>query len=80
MGGRGRGSIRCYATRIAVLAGVWAVALVGAGFRVVWVDAPRWLYVALPGFGLGNEVFHSATVAAFVCQYVAASLVIYRVA
>lgn len=116
-------------TRIAVLAAVWGTALVGVVFRVLWVGAPRWLYVPLyiglgwtAGFivpqlihGAGvaaftllavgggcytlggivyalkrpnpiprwfgfHEVFHSLTVVAFVCQYVAASLVVYRAA
>jgi hemolysin III len=98
-------------------------------FRILWVDAPRWLYVAfylglgwaagivapqllhgagaaafvLVGAGgacytLGgvvyglkrpdpsprwfgfHEVFHALTIAGFVCQYVAASLVVYRAA
>ncbi len=115
------------ATRLAVLAAVWTAALVGAAFRVLWVDAPRWLYVPFY-IGLGwaaafvvpqlvhgagvaaftlvavggglytaggvvyglrrpdpnprwfgfHEVFHTLTVAAYVCQYVAASLVVYR--
>jgi hemolysin III len=113
--------------RVAVLAAVWGTAIVGVVFRMVWVDAPRWLYVPLyiglgwsAGFvapqllhGVGaaaftllaaggacytlgglvyglrrpdpsprwfgfHEVFHSLTVIAFVCQYVAASLVVYR--
>ncbi|HTR70516.1 MAG TPA: hemolysin III family protein [Mycobacteriales bacterium] len=116
-------------TRTAVLAAVWGAALVGVMFRLFWIDAPRWLYVALylglgwaAGFflpalirGAGipafvliavggllytlgavvyglkrpnpspkwfgfHEIFHACTVAAFVCQYVAASFVVYRVA
>lgn len=116
-------------TRVAVLAAVWGTALLGVGFRVFWVNAPRWLYVALylglgwaAGFfvpqlirGTGvaaftliavggllyslgavvyglrrpnpspkwfgfHEIFHACTVAAFTCQYIAASLVIYRAA
>lgn len=116
-------------TRTAVLAAVWGAALVGAAFRVLWVNAPRWLYVALY-IGLGwsaafvvpqlihgagvaaftlvavggalytlggvayglrrpnpsprwfgfHEVFHALTVAAWVCQYVAVSLLVYRAA
>jgi hemolysin III len=31
--------------RVALLAVVWTGALVGVGFRVSWVGAPRWLYV-----------------------------------
>lgn len=114
-------------TRIAVLSAVWAGAIVGALFRVLWVSAPRWLYVPLY-IGLGwaaaffvpqlihgagvaaftlvvvggflytlgglvygfkrpdpwprwfgfHEVFHALTIAAFVCQYIAASFVVYR--
>src|SRR6476646_581048 len=32
-------------SRIALLVVVWTGALVGVGFRVLWVGAPRWLYV-----------------------------------
>ncbi|HET6910461.1 MAG TPA: hemolysin III family protein [Mycobacteriales bacterium] len=114
-------------TRIAVLAAVWSLAAAGAVFRVVWVDAPRWLFVPLY-IGLGwtaafiapqllhgagaaafvlvavggfsytagaivyalrrpdpsprwfgfHEVFHAFTIVGFVCQYVAASFVVYR--
>ncbi|HEU5034722.1 MAG TPA: hemolysin III family protein [Mycobacteriales bacterium] len=116
-------------TRIAVLAAVWGTAVGGALFRVLWVGAPRWLYVPLyiglgwtAGFivpqllhGAGaaaftllavggacytiggiiyalkrpnplprwfgfHEVFHTFTVIGFICQYVAASLVVYRAA
>jgi hemolysin III len=116
-------------TRVAVLSAVWGTALLGVAFRVFWVDAPRWLYVALylglgwaAGFfvpqlihGAGvaafvliaaggllytfggvvyglkrpnpspkwfgfHEIFHACTVAAFACQYVAASFVVYRAA
>lgn len=116
-------------TRIAVLAAVWGTAIAGALFRVLWVGAPRLLYVPLyiglgwtAGFivpqllnGVGpaaftllavgggcytlgglvyalkrpnplprwfgfHEVFHSLTVVGFICQYVAASLVVYRAA
>jgi len=116
-------------TRIAVLAAVWSAALIGVAFRVFWIGAPRWLYVALY-LGLGwaasffvpqlidgvgipafvliavgglfytagglvyairrpnpspkwfgfHEVFHACTVAAFACQYIAASFVVYRAA
>ncbi|HET7530003.1 MAG TPA: hemolysin III family protein [Mycobacteriales bacterium] len=115
--------------RVAVLASVWGVAVVGVAFRLLWVEAPRWLYVPfylglgwaagifvpqlLQGVGAAafvliavggalytvggivyglrrpnpsprwfgfHEVFHTCTVAAFVCQYVAASLVVYRAA
>jgi hemolysin III len=114
-------------TRLAVLTAVWSVAVLGVAFRLIWVDAPRWLYLVfylglgwaatlvvpqlLHGAGVTafvllvvggalyttggvvygvkrpnpspswfgfHEVFHALTVAAFVCQYVAASLVVYR--
>lgn len=32
---------------IILLIAVWAGALIGIGFRVFWIDAPRWLYVPL---------------------------------
>jgi hemolysin III len=114
-------------TRVAVLAAVWGVALLGVAFRFLWVSAPRWLYVPIY-IGLGwaasfvapqllhgvgataftlvgvggalytagaivyalrrpdpsprwfgfHEIFHACTVVAFVCQYIAASMVIYR--
>jgi hemolysin III len=116
-------------TRVAVLTAVWGTALLGVAFRVFWVNAPRWLYVALylglgwaAGFfvpqlihGAGvpafvliaaggllytlggvvyglkrpnpspkwfgfHEIFHACTVAAFACQYIAASFVVYRAA
>jgi hemolysin III len=35
------------AVRVAVLVAVWVTALLGVAFRVVWVSAPRWLYVPL---------------------------------
>jgi hemolysin III len=115
------------ATRVVVLTAVWSVAVLGVAFRLLWVDAPRWLYLVfylglgwaatlvvpqlLHGAGVTafvllvvggalyttggvvygvkrpnpspnwfgfHEVFHALTVAAFVCQYVAASLVVYR--
>jgi len=116
------------AVRIWVLAAVWTGAVAGVVFRMVWIGAPRWLYVALyivlgwvavlflPQFlsGAGvaactlvalggvaysvggvvyglrrpnpwprwfgfHEVFHACTLAAYVLQYVAVSLVVYRV-
>ena len=115
--------------RIAVLAAVWSLAVAGALFRIIWVNAPRWLYVPLyialgwaaalftpqllHGAGAAafvliaaggccytaggvvyalqrpdpsprwfgfHEVFHALTVVGFICQYVAASFVIYRAA
>jgi hemolysin III len=115
--------------RTSVLAAVWGTAVLGVAFRVFWVDAPRWLYVALY-LGLGwaacgfvpqlirgagvaafvliavgglfytlgavvyglrrpdpsprwfgfHEIFHACTIAAFTCQYIAASFVVYRAA
>lgn len=32
---------------VILLVSVWVGAFVGIGFRVFWIDAPRWLYVAL---------------------------------
>lgn len=32
---------------IILLSIVWGGALLGIGFRIFWIDAPRWLYVAL---------------------------------
>lgn len=32
---------------IILLLAVWVGALIGIGFRVFWIDAPRWLYVPL---------------------------------
>lgn len=117
------------ATRVVVLAVVWAVAVAGVVFRALWLGAPRWLYVPaylglgwtaafiipqlLRGAGVAaftliavggaaytagaivyglrrpnlnrrwfgfHELFHLCTIVAFVCQYVAASLVTYRAA
>jgi hemolysin III len=115
--------------RVAVLSAVWGAAIIGVGFRVFWVGAPRWLYTALY-LGLGwaaslffpellrgagvpafvliavgglfytvggviyglkrpnpspkwfgfHEIFHACTIAAFACQYIAASFVVYRAA
>jgi len=116
-------------TRLAILGVVWGGATLGAVFRVVWTDLPRWAYVPvylglgwaaafvlpqlLRGAGLAaliliagggvlytlggvayglrwpdpwprwfgfHEVFHACTVAAFACQYIAVSLVVYRAA
>lgn len=30
-----------------LLLGIWATALLGIGFRVFWINAPRWLYVII---------------------------------
>lgn len=34
-------------TRVVVLAMVWIGAVLGALFRILWLDAPRWMYVPL---------------------------------
>jgi hemolysin III len=31
----------------ALLVAVWGIAIVGIGFRVFWINAPRWLYVPI---------------------------------
>lgn len=103
---------------------IWSTALLGIGFRVFWINAPRWLYVIIylamgwaavvymidlynannlmmilivaggllyslgavvyamkkpnpfPGnFGF-HEIFHSATVLAFLCHWVAVLLIV----
>ena len=102
---------------------VWAGALLGIGFRVFWIGAPRWLYVALylllgwaavmylgdllaanaammvlvivggllytggaivyglkkpnpwPGVFGFHEIFHTATVLAFMCHWTATLLI-----
>jgi len=53
--------------RVVLLSVIWAGALLGVGFRVLWIDAPRWLcvpiYIALgcaalvvlPEFAAGSE-------------------------
>ncbi|MBB2911167.1 hemolysin III [Streptosporangium becharense] len=115
--------------RAAVLGVVWAGAIAGVLFRVVWTGAPRWLSTALyivlgwtavfvlpqlvAGAGVAavalvfvggvlytaggivyamrrpdpaprwfgfHEVFHAFTIAAYVAQYVAVSLVVYTAA
>ena len=55
------------ADRVVLLSVIWSGALLGVGFRVLWIDAPRWLcvpiYVALgcaavfvlPEFAAGSE-------------------------
>lgn len=111
--------------RVGLLCIAWGGAALGVLFRVLWIDAPRWLYVpiyvglgwaavfyagaftsggssvlilvatggllytiggvvyglkrpnpALPWFGY-HEVFHTFTVAAFTCHYIAASIATY---
>jgi hemolysin III len=109
-----------------LLALVWSGAVLGVGFRILWIDAPRWLYVpiyvalgwaaifyaddfssagttvivliavggglyTLGGLVYGlkkpdpfptwfgfHEIFHTLTIAAFVCHYVAASIATYQ--
>ena len=58
--------------RIAVLVAVWSLAVAGALSRVLWVNAPRWLYVPLY-LALGwaaalflPQLLHGAGAAAFV--------------
>jgi hemolysin III len=53
--------------RVVMLTVIWAGALLGVGFRVLWIDAPRWLCVpiyialgcaavfALPQFAAGSQ-------------------------
>lgn len=105
-----------------LLVAVWAGAILGVAFRVFWIDAPRWLYVALyvglgwaamafivdiahanlaamvlvvvggllytagsviyglkrpnpiPGVFGFHEIFHTLTVLAFLCHWVASLL------
>jgi hemolysin III len=113
-------------TRVVVLSVVWAGAIAGVLFRVLWIHAPRWLstalYIALgwtavfvlpqlvEGAGAAavalvfvggvlytaggvvyglrrpdpsprwfgfHEVFHAFTLAAYLVQYIAVSLVVY---
>jgi len=102
---------------------IWAVALMGIGFRVFWISAPRWLYVVIyiamgwaavvylpefleanlammlliliggllytlgavfyamkrpnpfPGHFGFHEIFHTFTVLAFMCHWVAVLLI-----
>src|SRR5881398_3082016 len=63
-------------TRIAVLATVWSLAVVGALFRVLWVQAPRWLYTPMY-IGLGwaaafvaPQLLHGEGVTAFILMCV----------
>ncbi|GAA1443503.1 hemolysin III family protein [Nocardiopsis tropica] len=112
--------------RTAMLALVWGGAIAGVGFKLLWLNAPRWLSTALylaigwvavlfipdlvhgthPAtwililvggvlysvgavvYGLKrpnpaprwfgfHEIFHSLTIAAFVCHYIAVSFVVY---
>ncbi|WP_306370163.1 hemolysin III family protein [Nocardiopsis sp. CC223A] len=112
--------------RTAMLALVWGGAIAGVGFKLLWLNSPRWLSTALylaigwvavlfipeliegthpaawililvggvlysvgavvygmkrpdpapKWFGF-HEIFHSLTIAAFVCHYIAVSFVVY---
>ncbi len=115
--------------RTAMLVLIWGGAIAGVGFKMLWLNAPRWLSTALylaigwvavlfvpqliggthPAtwililvggvlysvgavvYGLKrpdpaprwfgfHEIFHSLTIAAFVCHYVAVSFVVYTTA
>lgn len=116
-------------TRVVVLTVVWIGALAGVMFRVLFLHAPRWLYVPMyvalgwvaigyirpfyetggaavvwlvvagglcytvgavfygfkwPGksaryFGF-HEIFHSLTIAGFVCHYIAAAIAVFNAA
>nr|WP_190394345.1 hemolysin III family protein [Nocardiopsis quinghaiensis] len=112
--------------RTAMLVLIWGGAIAGVGFKLLWLNAPRWLSTALylaigwvavlfipdlisgthPAtwililvggalysvgavvYGLKrpnpaprwfgfHEIFHSLTIAAFVCHYIAVSFVVY---
>ena len=63
-------------TRVAVLATVWSLAILGALFRVLWVQAPRWLYTPMY-IGLGwaaafvvPQLLHGEGVTAFILMSV----------
>lgn len=106
-----------------LIVAIWTVALLGIGFRVFWIGAPRWLYVVIyiamgwaavvylpeflsanlammlliliggllytlgglvyamkrpnliPGHFGFHEIFHSFTVLAFVCHWIAVLLI-----
>ena len=41
-----------------LLVAIWAMTIVGIGFRVLWISAPRWLYVPIyVGMGWGAFVY-----------------------
>lgn len=67
-------------TRVLMLSLVWAGALIGVLFRLLWVDAPRWLYVplyVLLGWAAAfvvPQLEHGAGVAAFVLVVVGGAL------
>ena len=66
--------------RVVLLSVVWAGALLGVGFRVLWNDAPRWLYTPIyialgwaAVFYFGDFV-HSASTAVLVLMAVGGGL------
>jgi hemolysin III len=73
--------------RIAVLATVWTGALCGLAFRMLWLDAPRWLYTplyivlgwvaigVLPGLVRGAGVPATVLVIVGGCLYTAGGVV-----
>ena len=114
------------ASRVILLAVVWAAAVGGLFFRLFWLSAPRWLYTVLyvvmgwtalgwleafyhaagpavlilimaggicytvgaviyarrrpnpsPAWFGFHEIFHAATIAGFVCHYIAISMITY---
>ncbi|MGH3509559.1 MAG: PAQR family membrane homeostasis protein TrhA [Nocardioidaceae bacterium] len=72
--------------RWVLLGAVWAGALLGMGFRVLWIDAPRWLYVPIylalgwaavifvPEFAHGATRLAGLGVAALVLVFVGGAL------
>lgn len=111
--------------RVGMLVMVWTGATLGVAFRILWINAPRWLYVPLyvllgwaaifyandfagggtavitlivvggglytlgglvyglkkpdpfPAWFGFHEIFHTLTIAAFICHYIAASIATY---
>jgi hemolysin III len=75
--------------RTVLLTVVWATALLGVGFRVLWTDAPRWLYTPIyiamgwaavffiPGFINGATTRLGVGTAAVVLVLIAAGGVLY---
>lgn len=112
--------------RVGMLVMVWTGATLGVAFRILWINAPRWLYVPLyvllgwaaifyaddfagggtavitlivvggglytlgglvyglkkpdpfPAWFGFHEIFHTLTIAAFICHYIAASIATYQ--
>ncbi len=68
------------AARVAVLATVWTGAVCGLAFRMLWIDAPRWLYTPLyiglgwVAIGVLPGLVHGAGVAATVLVVVGGCL------